>query len=118
MSQAPEIRIDRIDPPPRHGTVLLELAGELDLAVSPRFHALVDEVVTEAPEMVVADVSGVGFMDSTMLRDLLRAHRALAEAGSRLVVAGAQAPVQRLLELTGTNEVFVLAGSREAALAG
>ncbi|MBA2460582.1 MAG: STAS domain-containing protein, partial [Actinobacteria bacterium] len=87
MAQAPQTRIDRAAPP-RSGTVLLDLAGELDLAVSGRFHALVDEVVSEAPEMVVADVTEVGFMDSTMLRELLRAHSALAEAGSRLVVAG------------------------------
>ena len=67
--------------------------------------------------IVVADVTEVEFMDSTMLRELLRCHRELDEAGSRLVVAGAQSPVRRLLELTGTDEVLALADSRADALA-
>ena len=52
-----------------------------------------------------------------MLRELLRAHSALADIGSTLVVAGSQPPVRRLLELTGTDEMLALADSREAALA-
>ena len=95
---------------------MLEFAGELDLAVHARFAALVDEVVAENPRVVVADLTGSEFMDSTMLRELLRAHSTLGEAGASFVVAGAQPPVRRLLELTGTDEMLVLADSRDAAL--
>jgi len=116
MAQLPEPRIERVAPPSGERRVVLELAGELDLAVHARFHALVDEVVAEAPRLVVADVAGVGFIDSTMLRELLRAHRTLQDAGARLVIAGAQPPVRRLLELTGTDGVLALADSRDQAL--
>lgn len=95
---------------------MLAFGGELDLAVSGRVHELIDEVATEQPTLVVADLAEVGFMDSTLLRELLRAHRTLEEAGARFVVAAPQASVRRLLELTGTNEVFELTDSREAAL--
>ena len=101
---------------PGEGIVVLDLAGELDLAVSPRFRELVDGVAADAPDLVVADMAEVAFMDSTMLRELLRAHREVGEAGGRFVVAGAQPTVRRLLELTGTSDVFVLAGSRDDAL--
>ncbi len=97
---------------------MLAFTGELDLAVHGRFAAVVDEVVAESPRAVVADLAGSEFMDSTMLRELLRAHSALQDAGSTLVVAGSQPPVRRLLELTGTDEMLALAESREAALAG
>ena len=117
MSHVSEPRIERLEPAPRDGAAVLELEGELDLAVQDRFRAAVDEIVAERPELLVADVSAVEFMDSTMLRELLRAHKALEEAGGRFVVAGAQAAVTRLLELTGTDEVLALTDSRAAALA-
>jgi anti-sigma B factor antagonist len=98
--------------------VLIEFVGELDLAVHGRFHQLVDEIVAESPRAVVADLAGAGFMDSTMLRELLRAHSALQEIGSTLIVAAPQPPVRRLLELTGTDEMLTLAESREHALSG
>ena len=98
------------------GTVVLELAGELDLAVAGRLHELVDEAAVEAPRLVVIDVTEVAFMDSSVLREFLRAHRSVSEAGGLLVVAGAQPTVRRLLELTGTTELFTLADTRAAAL--
>jgi anti-anti-sigma factor len=113
----PEPSIERISPPPSDGVVILAFAGELDLAMHERFHGLVDEVVAEAPSLVVADLTEAEFMDSTMLRELLRAHSALGEGGSRLVVAGPQAPVRRLLELTGTDELLTVAETRDQALA-
>jgi anti-anti-sigma factor len=116
QSNAPEPRLERTSVP-GDVPVVLELAGELDLAVSGRFRELVDGVAAERPALVVVDVEEVGFMDSTMLRELLRAHRALEEAGSRLVVAAPQPPVRRLLELTGTTDVFTVAASRDEALA-
>jgi anti-anti-sigma factor len=102
---------------PGAGVAVLELAGELDLAVSGRLRELVDEATAERPALVVADLTEVGFMDSSILREMLRAHREIEEAGGRFVVAAPQATVRRLLELTGTVEVFTLAGSREDALA-
>ncbi len=118
MTEHAEPSIDRVSPPPADDVVVLAFAGELDLAVHARFAALVDEVVSESPRLVVADLTGSEFMDSTMLRELLRAHTSLKDAGSSLVVAGSQPPVRRLLELTGTDEMLALADSREAALAG
>src|SRR4051812_22634445 len=118
MAEIPEPRIDRVDPPPGDGVIVIAFAGELDLAMHDRFHALVDEVVGEAPRLVVADLTEAEFMDSTMLRELLRAHSSLEEAGAKLVVAGPQAPVRRLLELTGTDDLLTLAETREQALAG
>jgi anti-anti-sigma factor len=118
MAELPEPIVARITPGPADGVVLLELSGELDLAMHPTFHELVDEVVGESPRLVVADLTSAEFMDSTMLRELLRAHSALEEAGSKLTVVGPQPPVRRLLELTGTDELLTLVDTRDQALAG
>jgi anti-anti-sigma factor len=114
--EAREPRLERVDGL-GEGTVVLALAGELDLAVGPRFRELVQGAVADAPSLVVVDLEEVGFMDSTMLRELLRAHREVGEVGGAMVVAGAQSSVRRLLELTGTADVFAVAASRDEALA-
>jgi anti-sigma B factor antagonist len=98
------------------GAAVVELGGELDLAVSSRLRALVDEATADGPRMLVLDVTEVAFMDSSVLREFLRAHRAVEDAGGRTVLAGAQPSVRRLLELTGTAGMFTLADSVDAAL--
>jgi anti-anti-sigma factor len=103
--------------PAPEGTALLALGGELDLATSGRFSVLVDEVRAERPRVVVADFEQVSFIDSSMLRELLRSHRDLAGEGARLIVAAAQPTVRRLLELTGTASMFDLADTAAEGLA-
>jgi anti-sigma B factor antagonist len=117
MTEITEPSIERVTPPPAEGVEVLELTGELDLAMHERFHELVDDIVGASPQLVVADLTGAGFMDSTILRELLRANTALEQAGARMVVAGPQPPVRRLLELTGTDDLLALADTREQALA-
>jgi anti-anti-sigma factor len=124
-SEHPGRREDAITPLPafrmeraaaQDGVMLLVLAGEIDLATSGQFRAVVDEALA-AGAALVADFEEVAFMDSTMLRELLRAHRELEAAGTRFIIAAAQPPVLRLLELTGTTGLFVTEPTREAALA-
>lgn len=112
----PAFRIDEEPAPP--GVALLVLAGEVDLATSGRFREFVDRARARGARTIVADLAEVTFMDSTMLRELLRAHRDLEESGARLVLAAPQAAVMRLLDLTGTTSLFALAATRQEALAG
>jgi anti-sigma B factor antagonist len=102
--------------PAPEGVVLLVLAGEIDLATSGGFRAEV-EAALAAGSGLVADLSEVEFMDSTMLRELLSARRELGGAGRGFVLASPQAAVRRLLELTGTAGLFRTAGTREEAVA-
>ena len=114
MAPPPAFRMEREDAPA--GVILLVLAGEIDLATSGQFRAVVDEASTEGASLV-ADVEEVTFMDSTMLRELLRAHRDLGAAGRRFILAAPQPPVRRLLDLTGTAGLFTLSATREDAIA-
>ncbi len=115
MSDVLQVRLDRVASP-ADGVVVLEFAGELDLSVSNRFTALVGDLTGDEPRGVIVDLARVGFLDSTMLRELLRAHRALEERGCRFVLADPQSAVARLLQLTGTDEVFTIASDRDEAL--
>jgi anti-anti-sigma factor len=94
------------------GEHVLRLEGELDLASAPELRKRFDE----AEGAVVVDLACVTFIDSAVLKELLRARVEMAERGVRLVLAGVPAPVRRLLDLTRTSELFEDAPDVDAAL--
>jgi anti-anti-sigma factor len=98
----------------RQGVALLVFRGELDLAAAAAMRQRVDSVT--GTDLVI-DLRDVTFIDSSALRELLRAREAVTGSGARIVLAGAPAGVRRLLELTGTTELFELAPTRTSALA-
>jgi anti-sigma B factor antagonist len=93
---------------------VLTLEGELDLAAAPRLQARVDE--TPSGQALVLDLSRATFIDSAVLKELLRARAELSERDVRLVLAGVAPPVRRLLDLTRTSELFEDAASVDEAL--
>jgi anti-anti-sigma factor len=94
------------------GSHVLRLEGELDLAAAPELRRRFDA----ADSAVVVDLTCVTFIDSAVLKELLRARVEMAERGVRLVLAGVPAPVRRLLDLTRTSELFEDAPDVDAAL--
>ncbi len=93
---------------------VLVLRGELDLAAAPRLRARIDE--TASRRALVLDLSQVTFIDSAVLKELLRARAELGERDIRLVLAGVAPPVRRLLDLTRTSELFEDAADVEEAV--
>ncbi|MFE5858336.1 STAS domain-containing protein [Streptomyces sp. NPDC056500] len=95
------------------GAVILTLSGEFDLDTIAPVTAAFDQAMT-GPEVVVVDLEGVSFADSTMVNLLLQAHRAL---GTRFRLAAPSPPVQRLIDLLGLDRVLHLHASVDEALA-
>jgi anti-anti-sigma factor len=95
------------------GAAVLVLEGELDLAATPLLRARVDEF--EGPTLVL-DFRRATFIDSAVLKELLRARSELAARDVRLVLAGVPPPIRRLLDLTRTSELFEDAPDVESAL--
>jgi len=97
------------------GVRVIVLRGELDMAATEPVREAVDEAAS-APG-VVLDVAEVTFVDSSMLKELLRAGAELSRYDTRLVLAGVPSAVRRLLDLTRTAQLFTEARDREEALA-
>ena len=97
------------------GAVVLVLEGELDLAAAPLLRARVDEV-TDASGGLVLDLRRATFIDSAVLKELLRARSEVAAQDARLVLVGVPPPIRRLLDLTRTSELFDDAPDVESAL--
>ena len=96
------------------GIAVLALEGELDLAAAPKLRARIEQAATERALLI--DLERVTFVDSAILKELLRARAELAERDVRLVLAAAPMPVRRLLDLTRTAELFEQADDVETAL--
>ena len=101
--------------PAPDGVASLVLRGELDMAAAPELRARVDAAA--GARALLIDLAEATFVDSAVLKELLRADSELARHDTRLVLVAIAAPVRRLLDLTRTAELFTLAPDRETALA-
>ena len=98
------------------GHVVLALEGELDLAASPAVREELEAAGATGARLVVLDMVEVTFVDSSALRELLRADASLRGAGSLLFLAAVPSAVTRLLELSRTDDVLTVAPTVEDAL--
>ena len=58
---------------------MISVSGELDLASSPTLEEELERVAESGAEVVVVDLRGLEFMDSTGLSVLVRAHQRAEE---------------------------------------
>lgn len=99
----------------RDGTVVLRVDGALDLALAPKFRQLAERAARRRPSMVVIDLTGVTFLASAGMAELVRAHRGPASVPLRVVAAGRI--TLRPLELTRLTDELAIYPSLSEALA-
>ena len=69
------------------GTVVLDLRGELDLAVNDALRDMLEEVIrTRRPPAVIVSMRHVSFVDSTGIGALVAGYNAARLAGVRFIV--------------------------------
>jgi stage II sporulation protein AA (anti-sigma F factor antagonist) len=98
-------------------TLLVSVAGELDLETAPRLRVLVDsELAQSGARNLLLDLAGVSFLDSSGLGAILGRYRTVAAAGGRMGIAGARTGIKRVLRLSGVAQIVSLFNSRETGL--
>ena len=98
-------------------TVVVGIAGELDLADEARMDLAVDFVVGLGIPNVVVDLSRCEFVDATGLRMLLRAQHRIDRAGAKLAVITPLPRVRRVMDITGVSERLPMVDGREPGTA-
>ena len=98
------------------GPCLITASGELDYHTGPRLRAALEDVPLESGAVLVLDLSGITYCDSTGVSVLAHAYRRAEAAGATLALAGAAASVFRLLSFTGLDRLFRSCDSVETAL--
>jgi anti-sigma B factor antagonist len=97
-------------------SVVVSLAGELDLYNAHEVREALLECCAEAPDRLVVDLSGVTFVDSTALGVLIEARTKL-ENRRGFLLAAPGLETKRALEISGLDRHFAVHDSLDAALA-
>lgn len=98
------------------GSTVVSLAGELDLYNAHEVRDALLECCAEAPSRLVVDLSGVKFIDSTVLGVLIEARTRL-ENRRGFLLAAPGLETKRALEISGLDRHFAVHDSLDAALA-
>ena len=82
-------------------TCILHIAGDVDVAVVPELQHALSDALASGCENVVFDLADVTYADSSALGLLVWLDRHMGPRRGRLVLAGANANVSHILELSG-----------------
>jgi anti-sigma B factor antagonist len=94
---------------------VLRLAGDVDLNSSPQLRQALRQVVTRRPKVIVVNLGGVQYMDSSGLATLVEALKRIAEYGGQLRLVRLNPRVAAVFEISQLDKVFdVLADEQEA----
>jgi anti-sigma B factor antagonist len=96
---------------------LIAITGELDIAATPELSTVMLIAARSPGSLVVLDLAGVAFIDSSALGTLLKVGGEVESAGKRLRVVCGGGPVRRLLEMTNLTNRFQLCPTRNDAFA-
>jgi len=96
---------------------VLEVAGEVDVYTAPTLRDRIADVLDGGQHRLVVDLGGVEFLDSTGLGVLVAGLNRAREIGGSLSLVCPQERVLKLFRITGLDEVFVVHGTVDEALA-
>ena len=95
---------------------IIELSGRLTVTDQPgMLKDTVADVVRRGARQVLLDLSGVRYIDSTRLGELIAAHVTVTRQGGRLKLIAAPDRIVELLRMAGLDGVFERYASAEEA---
>lgn len=99
----------------RRQSLTLQVEGEVDVLTAPNLREALERAVDERPQLLVVDLSAVGFLGCAGLSVLVAAHQRAGWRTCLRMVATEQVTV-RPLRLTGLDEYLAVYGSVHDAL--
>jgi anti-sigma B factor antagonist len=100
----------------RDGEVcVVRVAGEVDVYTSPSLKVALTDAMGDGCRIVIADLGGVPFIDSSGLGVLVGALRRAREAGGEMRLVSERDAVVKILRITGLDRVFPLYATLDEA---
>jgi stage II sporulation protein AA (anti-sigma F factor antagonist) len=101
---------------PEDGIFVIAVEGEADMTTAVKFNESFFSAARSGARRVVADLTDVTFIDTTMLNALVVGHRRMVRDHGRFAVVCDGPRVSRVLEITGHGHIHDVVRSREDAL--
>ena len=95
---------------------IVAVRGAIDLFTAPEFKEGLLGVVERGASRVVLDLTETSFLDSSALAVLLSARKRLAGRAGELAIAGLNPDLRTTFRLTGLDQLFAIAATREDAV--
>lgn len=102
---------------PEDGTFVIAVEGEADMTTAVKFNESFFSAARSGVRRVVADLTYVTFIDTTMLNALVVGHRRMVRDKGQFAVVCDGPRVSRVLEITGLGQILDVFRSREDAIA-
>ncbi len=100
------------------GYAVVSVVGDVDVATAPLLRSRLEETLEQTTPLVVVDLLGVTFIDSTALGVLIGALNRCGEEGAAMRLVVNEPRIAKIFEITGLTELFDIRHSRQEALAG
>jgi anti-sigma B factor antagonist len=100
------------------GWVILDVAGDIDLAHSPAMRkVLLVEIRDKRTPKVFLNLKNVRYIDSSGIASLVEGLKASRDQGSRMILYGLSPTVREVMELSRLQRIFEIYDNEEQALA-
>jgi anti-sigma B factor antagonist len=94
-------------------TVVLAVAGEIDMGTVDDLRRALSEVLNDSPpRRLVVDLAEVGFLESTGIAALMAAYRSGRAQQSTVTLINRQPLPRRVLEISGVDKVLMSSGNQ------
>ena len=104
------------DQNPLSGTPVLQVSGEVDLAVAPDLQERLDALVADGAKTIVVDLLDATFLDSIALGVLIGTLEHCRSEGGDLHLVVTEPRILKVLEITGLLDTFSLHSSVPAGV--
>jgi len=91
-----------------NGTAVIAVRGDVDVYTAPQLWETIDAAIAGTPHELVIDLTDVGFLDSSGLSVLVKAHKRLRPVEGSVVVRGATEQVYMALEISKLTSVLTV----------
>jgi anti-sigma B factor antagonist len=96
---------------------VVAVRGEIDLFTAPDLKAMLLGAIDSGKSRIVVDLSQTTFLDSTALGVLIGAVKRLRARDGALTLVNTDANIAKTFEITGLDQIFTIAGTRDEAIA-
>ncbi|MFC8238537.1 STAS domain-containing protein [Streptomyces sp. NPDC057284] len=87
---------------------VLEITGDLDHRTAPELRRAVDRLTLVTGQLLILDLAGLEFCDSSGITALLAARNLATEQSADIALAAVPANTARILRIAGLDRVFTL----------
>jgi anti-sigma B factor antagonist len=100
------------------GISTVSVVGEIDIATAPSLREILETTIDGGVQVVVVNLLGVTFIDSTALGVLIGALKRCNEAGGSMRIAVSDPRVLKVFEITGLTDLFSIYPTLDEATQG